>query len=68
MLAAGAAGVTSVRHSQFLPAPTNPLLDTVEPLSQDGGTRGKCIQERAENARWRQEEVTRESEKQQREH
>ena len=41
----GAAGVAFVRRVCFQPAPADPPQDTLEPLTQDGGTSGKCIEE-----------------------
>lgn len=48
--------VASVRRGQQLPlcwtqpAPMDALLDRAEPIGQAGGTSGKCIRERVQNA------------------
>lgn len=44
-------GLTCARHSLFQLAPTNPSQDTAGPITQDSGTLGKHISEKATKAR-----------------
>lgn len=50
-------------HSQYQPAPTDPLEDTTEPLSHDGDTSGKVYLRKGRNAGQAEEEgITRSGE------